>query len=196
MTLQNYTKNQIETLPVVNGFRLFVKNNQLFQLSLLPHGICSQIPLNLDMQFSLVKIAVRIGLVTAAAIAVYELSNLLLIYHYFSYQFYIAGVGIIALLTGIALANRYHKGKQAVTLEEPGRVELLTAKELKILELIGQGKSNKQIAAINFVEVSTVKTHTNNIYAKLSVKNRKEAAKAFQQHNLSSKSTLSPPAVI
>jgi len=148
------------------------------------------------MQFSLVKIAVRIGLITAAAIVVYELSNLLLIYHYFSYQFYIAGVAIIALLTGIALANRYNKVKQAVTLEEPGRVELLTAKELKILELIGQGKSNKQIAAINFVEVSTVKTHTNNIYAKLSVKNRKEAAKAFQQHNLSSKSTLSPPAVI
>jgi len=148
------------------------------------------------MQFSLVKIAVRIGLVTAAAIAVCELSNLLLIYHYFSYPFYIAGVAIIALLTGIALANRYHRGKQAVAPAGAGPVKLLTARELKILELISQGKSNKEIAAINFVEVSTVKTHTNNIYAKLCVKNRKEAARAFQQHNLSSKSTLSPPAVI
>jgi len=148
------------------------------------------------MQFSLVKIAVRIGLITAAAIVVYELSNLLLIYHYFSYQFYIAGVAIIALLTGIALANRYNKGKQPGTPASNGRIELLTAKELKILEQISDGKSNKEIAAINFVEVSTVKTHTNNIYAKLCVKNRKDAARVFQQHSLSSKSTLSPPAVI
>jgi len=155
-----------------------------------------QIVLNLAMQVSLLKIAIRIGLVTATAIAVYELSNLLLVYHYFNYQFYIAGVAIIALLTGIALANRYHKGKQVAAPAGASPVESLTAKELRILELISQGKSNKEIAAINYVEVSTVKTHINNIYTKLCVKNRKDAARAFQERNLSSKSTLSPPAVI
>ena len=155
-----------------------------------------QIVLNLAMQVSLLKIAIRIGLVTATAIAVYELSNILLVYHYFNYQFYIAGVAIIALLTGIALANRYHKGKQAPAPAGAGPVESLTAKELRILEQISQGKSNKEIAAINYVEVSTVKTHINNIYTKLCVKNRKDAARAFQERNLSSKSTLSPPAVI
>ena len=42
-----------------------------------------------------------------------------------------------------------------------------------------EGKSNKDIAAENFVELSTVKTHINNIYAKLGVNSRREAIKVY-----------------
>lgn len=55
-------------------------------------------------------------------------------------------------------------------------LELLTQKETEILQLIGQGKSNKEIASTLYVELSTVKTHINKIYTKLKVKNRREAA--------------------
>ena len=51
----------------------------------------------------------------------------------------------------------------------------LSAKELQVLALIADGKTNKEIAAIQFIEISTVKTHINNIYTKLTIKNRKEA---------------------
>ena len=53
--------------------------------------------------------------------------------------------------------------------------EILTQKEKEILLLISQGKSNKEIASALFVELSTVKTHINKIYAKIGASNRKEA---------------------
>jgi len=52
----------------------------------------------------------------------------------------------------------------------------LTSQEIKILQFIQQGKSNKEIAAELFIELSTVKSHINKLYSKLKVKNRREAA--------------------
>ncbi len=51
----------------------------------------------------------------------------------------------------------------------------LTPQEVKILQFIKENKSNKEIARELFIEVSTVKSHINKLYAKLRVKNRKEA---------------------
>ena len=51
----------------------------------------------------------------------------------------------------------------------------MTKQEQKILLLIKEGKSNKEIASELYIEVSTVKSHTNRLYAKLGVKNRREA---------------------
>jgi len=50
-----------------------------------------------------------------------------------------------------------------------------TNQEEKILSLIIDGKTNKEIAADLFIELSTVKTHINKLYSKLGVKTRKEA---------------------
>ncbi len=51
----------------------------------------------------------------------------------------------------------------------------LTSKQQEILELLAAGKTNKEIALDLFVELSTVKTHINNIYRQLGVTTRKEA---------------------
>ncbi|MEL6926400.1 MAG: helix-turn-helix transcriptional regulator, partial [Bacteroidota bacterium] len=59
--------------------------------------------------------------------------------------------------------------------------DVLTQKEQQILQLIGEGKSNKEIAAQLFVELSTVKTHINKIYSKIGVSNRKEAQQIVNQ---------------
>jgi len=53
----------------------------------------------------------------------------------------------------------------------------LTPQEMKILELIQEGKSNKEIASDLYVELSTVKSHINKLYSKMQVKNRTEAIK-------------------
>ncbi|PQV47252.1 regulatory LuxR family protein [Jejuia pallidilutea] len=50
----------------------------------------------------------------------------------------------------------------------------LTKQEQKVLDLILQAYSNKEIAGALFVSVSTVKTHVNNIYKKLNVNSRDE----------------------
>jgi DNA-binding NarL/FixJ family response regulator len=52
----------------------------------------------------------------------------------------------------------------------------LTSRELEVLQFIGEGLTNQQIAARLVVEVGTVKNHVHSILDKLNVSNRDEAA--------------------
>src|SRR5215470_14166852 len=52
----------------------------------------------------------------------------------------------------------------------------LTRRELDILRLVAQGRSNSQVAAILWVTEQTVKFHLANMYRKLGVSNRTEAS--------------------
>ncbi len=56
----------------------------------------------------------------------------------------------------------------------------LTQKEQEILQLLAEGKTNKEIASELFVELSTIKTHINSIYKQLKVSNRKEAVEYYR----------------
>ena len=49
----------------------------------------------------------------------------------------------------------------------------LTTRQKEVYELIISGKSNKEIMQDLFIEQSTLKSHINQIYKKLSVKNRR-----------------------
>lgn len=89
-------------------------------------------------------------------------------------------MGFMTMLV-IALAFMLYSLKQklnrlnASEIIRPVPVEgRLTKKEKEILDLILADKSNKEIAATLFIELSTVKTHINKIYSKLEVKSRKE----------------------
>ena len=55
-------------------------------------------------------------------------------------------------------------------------IEPLTDRERKVLQLVAQGLSNKDIAQKLYVSVRTVEGHLANIYGKLQVKSRTEAA--------------------
>jgi DNA-binding NarL/FixJ family response regulator len=147
------------------------------------------------MAFSLSKIALRIGLITAGIVLVYQASDILLSYHYFKFEYYITAAVLIALTTGVVLTRMYQKDLVEIEHKE-NPLDSLTAKELRVLELIASGKSNKEIASLNYTEVSTVKTHINNIFFKLGVKNRKDAAKVYALQQNIQKSTFSPPAGI
>lgn len=52
----------------------------------------------------------------------------------------------------------------------------LTPREMEVLELIGEGLTNQQIAERLVIEIGTVKNHVHNILDKLNVSNRGEAA--------------------
>jgi len=56
----------------------------------------------------------------------------------------------------------------------------LTEREENILILISKGYTNNEIAEELFVSVNTIKTHTKNLFIKLDVRNRTEAAKKAQ----------------
>ncbi|MDY0152619.1 MAG: LuxR C-terminal-related transcriptional regulator, partial [Candidatus Cloacimonas sp.] len=60
----------------------------------------------------------------------------------------------------------------------------LTDRETEILQLLGQGKSNKEIAQELFISVNTVKVHLNNVFKKLGVSSRTEATLHAIEHKL------------
>jgi len=51
----------------------------------------------------------------------------------------------------------------------------LTSREMQILHLLDEDLTNKEIARKLVVTPGTVKVHTNNVYRKLSVNNRRAA---------------------
>ncbi len=62
--------------------------------------------------------------------------------------------------------------RQGINKDSP---EALTATEMKVMALLGKGKSNKEIASELKCSVKTVKNHLNSIFNKLGVSNRTEA---------------------
>jgi DNA-binding NarL/FixJ family response regulator len=60
----------------------------------------------------------------------------------------------------------------------------LTKREREILRLAAEGHSNAQLASILWVTEQTVKFHLSNVYRKLNVSNRTEAARWAQVHGL------------
>lgn len=57
----------------------------------------------------------------------------------------------------------------------PGKIILLTRRELEVLQLLAKGKLNKEISADLYISLETVKKHTKNIYKKINARNRIEA---------------------
>jgi DNA-binding NarL/FixJ family response regulator len=60
----------------------------------------------------------------------------------------------------------------------------LTKREREILQLVAEGHSNAQLARMLWVTEQTVKFHLSNVYRKLNVANRTEAARWAQVHGL------------
>jgi len=60
----------------------------------------------------------------------------------------------------------------------------LTRREVEVLELLGQGRRNREIAAHLFITERTVKNHVSSILHKLHVNDRTEAALLATRHGL------------
>ncbi len=80
------------------------------------------------------------------------------------------------------ILSAYQKMKSQSLAEAPTTplqvtmIEPLSKRELEVLNLIAEGLSNRKIAARLVISLSTVKGHTTNIYGKLDVNNRTQAA--------------------
>ncbi|WP_094547163.1 response regulator [Petroclostridium xylanilyticum] len=61
---------------------------------------------------------------------------------------------------------------------------LLTQREIEVLELIAEGMLNKEIAAKLYISEKTVKNHVSNIFKKLNVSDRTQAAIYAFKHNI------------
>lgn len=75
-----------------------------------------------------------------------------------------------------------------VTLHEKDKHEEnnLTSREIEVLELIAEGMINKEIAKHLYISEKTVKNHVSNIFKKLNVSDRTQAAIYAFKHNIKS----------
>jgi DNA-binding NarL/FixJ family response regulator len=85
-------------------------------------------------------------------------------------------------VTGRVLAI-YRSAAPPRSGRDPG-LDALTAREREVLALIGQGKSNTEIAADLFVSEGTVKTHINHLFTKLQLRDRAAAVVFAFDHDL------------
>ncbi|MBL7728596.1 MAG: hypothetical protein JNM68_12955 [Dinghuibacter sp.] len=108
-----------------------------------------------------------------------------------SFEIYIGLIAIIFTALGIWLALKLAKPRvqtvivekevfvplpENFTINEPELKKLnLSNREYEILKLLALGHSNEEIAKTLFVSLSTVKTHNQNLFAKMEVKRRIQA---------------------
>lgn len=77
--------------------------------------------------------------------------------------------------------RRVHAGETSVPLHLLAKLadrvsgETLSEREIEVLKMMAQGKSNKEIATALFITEGTVKSHGKSIFAKMNVSSRAEA---------------------
>lgn len=84
------------------------------------------------------------------------------------WKLYLAG-GVLLIAALLLYGYLFYKRRAILKIWHE-----LSQREMDIVGHILSGKSNKEVALALNIEVSTVKTHVNNIYAKLGVNNRKD----------------------
>jgi DNA-binding NarL/FixJ family response regulator len=67
---------------------------------------------------------------------------------------------------------------------QAGEAPMLTSRERDVLELVAQGRTNRQIATQLYISEKTVSVHVSNILAKLGVGSRTEAAAVARRQGL------------
>ena len=64
------------------------------------------------------------------------------------------------------------------------KIELLTDREIEVLKLVAEGKFNKEIASQLKISERTVKNHISNIFKKIDVSDRTQAAVFAIKNNM------------
>ena len=98
-----------------------------------------------------------------------------------SLEFYLGTAAVLFTGLGVWVGLRLTRRKVIIAnpdfrLKEPELQRLgISKREYEVLELIAQGLSNQEIAERLFVSLSTVKTHSSNLFMKLDARRRTQA---------------------
>ncbi len=91
------------------------------------------------------------------------------------------GQSVLEQQVAAKMMNRFREPKKA---EKKPLHEELTDREMEVLMLLAKGKSNQDIADELFIGIKTVKYHITNIFAKLEVEDRTQAAIYAHRHGV------------
>ncbi|GAC1384442.1 MAG: response regulator transcription factor [Marmoricola sp.] len=85
------------------------------------------------------------------------------------------GDAVVAPAVTRRLLDRFIRGEVEEEAVDAARLDVLTAREYEVLELIGLGHTNQEIAGRLTVSEATVKSHVSKILAKLELRDRVQA---------------------
>ena len=105
----------------------------------------------------------------------------------FSFEIYVSIVGVVFAAGGVWAGWRLTRraAPQPFAHNAAARASLgLTGQEMKVLERLAAGQSNKEIAQSLAISEATVKVHLAAIMRTLKVHNRTQVVLAAKQHNL------------
>ena len=66
----------------------------------------------------------------------------------------------------------------------PERVTGLSSRELEVLRLVSAGRTNREIGELLFISEKTASRHLSNVFDKLGIHTRAEAARIAAEHGL------------
>ena len=136
------------------------------------------------------KYTVLYGICLALLLLLLQWLKLKLIVLNHAFEFYVGSIAVIFTGLGVWLALKLGSPKVTTVVVEKevykevsdfavNQAELtklnLSKREIEVLQLMSRGMSNKEIAEQLFVSVSTIKTHSNNLFDKMEVKRRTQA---------------------
>jgi len=84
----------------------------------------------------------------------------------------------------IEVIARVAAGEQCIDAEAPKESDLLTTKEREVLQLIAEGKRNREIAEIMSRSIHTVRSHRARLMGKLGARSATELVKAAEERGL------------
>ncbi len=127
------------------------------------------------------------------------MATLIIVLRYFEYRMFVRDlslefyVGIVALFftalgvwAGLRLTRKRIIFSSGDFRLDEGALERLgiSKREKEVLDLIASGLSNQEIADKLFVSLNTVKTHSSNLFQKLSVNRRTQAIQRAKELRL------------
>ena len=89
-----------------------------------------------------------------------------------------------ALLDPAVTQRVFQEVRKAAREEEASAFADLTEQEMHVLQLVSEGRTNRQIAEMLYLGEGTVRNYVSSILSKLNVRNRAEAAAYAVEHNL------------
>jgi len=88
------------------------------------------------------------------------------------------------LLDSAVTQRVFQEVRKAAREEEASAFAELTQQEMHVLQLVSEGRTNRQIAEMLYLGEGTVRNYVSSILSKLNVRNRAEAAAYAVEHNL------------
>jgi DNA-binding CsgD family transcriptional regulator len=141
-------------------------------------GLASNCPHPGGFGGTMLRTILTYGVILAAGSVGLQWLQYRFLVHTYPIEAYVSLVALAFLVLGVwAGARMFRRGPQD-SFERNTRVKEtlgISERELQVLELLAQGRSNKEIANQLSVSPNTVKTHVSRVFEKLEVRRRTEA---------------------